>query len=408
MALESAIPMRSHTLADLPPELLNLVTHHIYASDLCSLFSAGDTTLNRKLLNGGVESINCHFSTETASWRFPLLKAFKKLKHFSVYGPTTNINLFGLHVIDCLPRTLESMELQLPNALTLWIRITTSYYANPRYSEYVIGAKFPFLRSLKLLVKANPTDTETDVLGSMSSELQLAFLKGLPQSLRSLTIGGNMKPTDYLKALPRKLTRLELLTRIDNYECLPKSLESLILHEENAASGHMVRMLPRSLKSLKICDATNFPGSAFADLPRDFHHLILPLVSSGISESDLGLLPRSLLTLSCPSLFRLNNSAATLLPPTLTALRLGACPVNDAFFAAVPKTITVLEVGTAEELSPALATLLPPRLLELSLPQNISLSNLPSSNLPYALRAMVLAHVENHIKSSGTISPIQT
>jgi hypothetical protein len=380
---------RANLLADLPPEVLHLVTRNMDAESAMKIYAAGDQVLNRKLMNGGLKELFLGGSPQiSCSWHHSRLLRIRNLLQLHIDAEDKDIAGFDLSTIDLLPERMESLRLRFRGALSMWIRRYDADRGEPIVRAYKLGTKFPFLRVLELMgqqwIQHEVVHKGVVEIIQWSAETHAEFVGGLPMSLRRLKLDCGLI-SGMLDKIPRHLTSLDLEHCPTNgLEFLPKKLQRLAFHSMtyDCFSFLPLNALRHTLTSLTF-GSYRTDASAFSSLPQGLLHLYLPHMTNGISESDLKLLPRGLLTLDLSSFADATNNSAFLLPPALTVLRLGAIVVSKPFFNALPRHITSLQLETPGPLEPDFGTDLPPCLHELFMTSCVmdqqQLSSLPPS-----------------------------
>jgi len=372
-------------LASCPPELLALITRELLASDVTRIFACGYLVLNRKLLNGGVLEMSVDYSNqESLVWRFNLLRRFKHLRTFRLTSPRRMITGFEWFALELLPKELTTLELNYVGAVRVWIRSISSNVGDPRILIHTVNGKFPFLKSLTLKEldsgwnggqrEHSDPPVSSSVL-NWTPDIRENFLKGLPLSLRTLTLSGfgTWRDSDF-KLFPRKLTSLTLYSDAYNMSYLPKTLKSISLnYSTNYMAESTIESLPRSITSFSA-PYDSFTYSIITCLPKHLLHLRIPAALNIFPISVFANSFHHLLTLEASAWDESSSSNPPVFPPSLTELSLGDWSMTRTFLDTVPRTLQTLHLGTKSVVQDFFGLFLPPKLQTLTLRNNTNLN----------------------------------
>lgn len=296
-------------LADLPPELLSIVTAYLHYLDVSNLSMSGFARLNRKLSAGGISELTVRFASNLRTFVWPTLFHLTRLTrlviHDSYVGTTPLINTTMLAKVA---QTVKDLKINCPGAFPALQEILLRY-----------PGSFPALESLELTISYGEV-TDSDAARWPQSLTNLALTTS---STRHLNLDPATLPPhlthlsgDFCKvvnpsnvAFPETLTALQV--RIGRLVCDP------------------IPLLPAGLKSLSISTLD------FTDVPDGDRVPRAPEVEAWAKRS-ICKLPRGLTSLSWP-LNAYNREALQALPVTLTMLK--GATVQPADMEAMPAAL---------------------------------------------------------------------
>lgn len=391
-----ANPARGAPFANVPPDLLRLITILLTGIDITCLYLCGNSALNDALgRRGGVLEFRAEVAPSTKLCFPTVLYNFAHLQvlHFSLKD-TSLLNIrIGPFDVTRLPRTLQSLKLPFPDTwISFFRQLRKEGELSGHLQPYHLASLFPDLRKIKL--HRNRT---------VRSLCDPRFLAVLPRSIERYFMASTFALTE-LKSLPVALQHLEFAfskaTRDWNWEHdphLPPNLTRLSI--ENCPSPCILNFLPPYIRRLSLS------------------YLPSTLKTMQTSENNWNLLPRNLefLEISTP---RVTLAMLDSLPPDLLTLRINSSFKMDILpedLRHLPRSLTEAEVDfmmtPKRRDNPALwpddgespyLTNLPPGLKRIPIPVPVLVTPALLRSLPSGLESFEIAHYSWRSPTFGT------
>lgn len=213
------------------PVLANITSYFTGSQCLIKLLLCGNSVLQHKLRNGGVNTLRLIGDGPT-HWDFVTLATLSATERLvAVYMLHKECNAALLEsMVLLLPPTLRKLHIEHDSALrtcseSLGPFATEETTQNGTSSPPSIASRFPQLEYLHL--DCTPSVFRTDYTYSIMPEKAIMFLRGLPSSLTYLDISTPMNlPVSSFRLLPPRLVHCHLRTGEYPLKNLPASLRS--------------------------------------------------------------------------------------------------------------------------------------------------------------------------------------
>jgi hypothetical protein len=297
------------------------------------------------------------------------------------------------------PKTIKSLNLCFRQAETCWSKCAS------------IGEYFPALESLTLtgwagfgaasMRKLPPTVTFLEL--TYCNSFTDALLRDcLPESIEHLLLPGSAKISPAVGAyLPRTLksfsTGYTSVWTANDIQALPQSLTSLSIHFEPLSANEIINFLPQRLKSLELrCfwgvqasfTAANWPSTLETLLLRDGSvTLVSQTLPASLTRLELGTVAEGF--------------EVTSLPPSLRTFSVRDLPFSykktfkDPVLATLPSTLTHLSITSDIPITDDGLALLPKFLQVLHLHAVVSITGRGFKLLPRYLCSLELQRVQD-------------
>lgn len=409
-------------LAHLPTEILGSILSFESSSYLAiRLWKTGNKILMTKL-QAGITSVDLR---PLPGWKFRLplfINQLRKLRHLGVHSTRLLLDdpSRGLSLLEALPKSLESLELDVPDAHRIFANtdeksnLSTSTNGKSSIQSIMsIEALLPRLKTLKF--SKNEWWIEA-----------LPLFPALPQNLTHLRLTPvNSSEFPFLSLLPRSLQILEVplkyaldsdalindwsnappnLQRITSIKCpttkiIPSSLQVVDKFTLKTKKPSQLGPLPSCLKNINLHISPDNPFIATLPqwptlLPTGLTRLKLV---GALLPSQLALLPRSITHLEIKmrshewvhfeNAYRMDSVVtddgvldyASIWPSSLIHLS-SSVYSSENMFDVLPKGIKSLNLDCMEEEGPANVSQLPPHLTSLEITHDLELiGSYPSS-----------------------------
>lgn len=299
-------------LADVPIDLLSVITAYLHHLDVANLWLSGSSALNAKFANGGVSQLWFVFNSRLRRFSWPSL--LYKLPRLTT-----------LYVEDWDDSKLPSIS---PSLLSTWhtIKVLTLRCSGvfPALHSLLRAdqGSFSALETLNLFIEEGEAPTQhTDViwpqsllslvLHNNSSELVLDLCT-LPPHLTSLEGDFSKIVNSKNTSFPASLTALQVgLTRVacDPVPWLPHGLKKLSLYS------------PDGMSETDPEEFDNWTKRSICHLPRGLTSLSWVLSQSRFSRDDLRAISESLPNLTSLNVGRVETVDFDVLPPLVKHYR---------------------------------------------------------------------------------------
>lgn len=319
-----------------------------------------------------------------------------------------------------LPRGLTELNLPLAKNLTdecaenLPPDLTYLQLSGDKLTDEWFSQASPLLHTLILRAASKVTDkglqeltkqcTSIRVIGLPKSHLSVASLLALPNDLHSIDCASfiDQLRDEYVSALPRHLTTLDLRTNvrltISCLQHLPRSLKHIEWPSKFIfTSVHSISQLPPALKQLDLTKCRTVANESVASLPPALVTLSLPQ-SNSLTDAGLKRLPKGLEALHLFANKEITAQGFAALPGSLRSLTVNGPGFHEDSVQHLPRSLVTLIIDARTPISDYVVPHLPRALKTLRI-ANALITNDCIPNLPPHLKTLYLSNCDLHLDS---------